>query len=200
MISRLKRNPAHLRSHFVQQVSIGRDGPVRANQGKRCGRVHQVNLGASGGPWSTSILACRVLSGEKDAVVEFEYEFLEIPNVVPEALLQRVVHLFFVDITDIHGNDESGYLRYVEVSKDQVAVLEGHGAWVRSVAFSPDGTTLASGSSDGTAKLWDVASREAIATLYPRGYQVTSVDFSPDGTILAGTGGGHIMLWGRGVR
>ncbi len=157
--------------------------------------VHQVNLGASGGPWSTSILACRVLSGEKDAVVEFEYEFLEIPNVVPEALLQRVVHLFFVDITDIHGNDESGYLRYVEVSKDQVAVLEGHGAWVRSVAFSPDGTTLASGSSDGTAKLWDVASREAIATLYPRGYQVTSVDFSPDGTILAGTGGGHIMLW-----
>ena len=157
--------------------------------------VHQVNLGASGGPWSTSILACRVLSGEKDAVVEFEYEFLEIPNVVPEALLQRVVHLFFVDITDIHGNDESGYLRYVEVSKHQVAVLEGHGAWVSSVDFSPDGTTLASGSSDGTAKLWDVASREAIATLYPRGYQVTSVDFSPDGTILAGTGGGHIMLW-----
>ncbi len=157
--------------------------------------VHQVNLGASGGPWSTSILACRVLSGEKDAVVEFEYEFLEIPNVVPEALLQRVVHLFFVDITDIHGNDESGYLRYVEVSKDQVAVLEGHGAWVRSVAFSPDGTTLASGSSDGTAKLWDVASQEAIATLYPHRSGVTSVDFSPDGKTLAGTSRGAIVLW-----
>ncbi len=151
--------------------------------------VHQVILGAIGGSWSTSILACRVLSGEKDAIVEFEYDFLEIPNVVPEGMLQRVVHEFFVDVTDIDGNDETGRFRYVEVSKHQVAVLEGHGAWVSSVDFSPDGTTLASGSSDGTAKLWDVASQEAIATLYPRRSQVTSVDFSPDGTILAGTGG-----------
>ncbi len=142
-----------------------------------------------------SILTCQVLSGEKDAVVEFEYDFLEIPGWGREGLLQRVVHQFYVDVTDIHGNDESGYLRYVEVSKHQVAVLEGHGAWVGSVAFSPDGTTLASGSSDGTAKLWDVASQEEIATLYPHGYQVSSVDFSPDGTILAGTAGSDIMLW-----
>ena len=63
-----------------------------------------------------------------------------------EGLLQRVVHEFIVDVTDIDGNDETGRFRYVEVSKHQVAVLEGHGAWVSSVDFSPDGTTLASGS------------------------------------------------------
>ena len=35
--------------------------------------------------------------------------------------------------------------------------LEGHTQAVWSVAFSPDGKQLASGSSDGTAKVWDVA-------------------------------------------
>ena len=158
--------------------------------------VHQVILGAIGGSWSTSILACRVLSGEKDAIVEFEYEFLEIPNVVPEGMLQRVVHRFFVDITDIHGDNRNGSFTYVEVSKHQVAVLEGHGAWVRSVVFSPDGTRLASGSSDGTAKLWDVASQEAIATLEGHSDVVRSVAYSPDGTTLAsGSGDGTAKLW-----
>ena len=53
------------------------------------------------------------------------------------------------------------------------------------MSFSPDGTTLASGSSDGTAKLWDVATRTNIATLEGHTNEVLSVSFSPDGTTLA---------------
>jgi WD40 repeat protein len=34
--------------------------------------------------------------------------------------------------------------------------LRGHTSWVRCIAFSPDGALLASGSDDGTVKLWDV--------------------------------------------
>ena len=50
-------------------------------------------------------------------------------------------------------------------TQTNIATLDGHTDWVSSVSFSPDGTTLASGSYDDTVKLWDVATRTNIATL-----------------------------------
>ncbi|HEX3147337.1 MAG TPA: hypothetical protein VHR66_04595 [Gemmataceae bacterium] len=38
----------------------------------------------------------------------------------------------------------------------ELAVLKGHSRWVYTVAFSPDGKTLASGQQDGVILLWDV--------------------------------------------
>ena len=40
----------------------------------------------------------------------------------------------------------------------EVARLEGHTNYVFSLAFSPDGTSLASGSGDGTVRIWDTES------------------------------------------
>ena len=54
-----------------------------------------------------------------------------------------------------------------------------------SVAFSPDGRTLATGSDDKTARLWEVASGKEIATLRGHEFRVYFVAFSPGGRTLA---------------
>jgi WD40 repeat protein len=68
---------------------------------------------------------------------------------------------------------------------------------VYSVAFSPDGKTLAAGSADGTVGLWDVATGQQIGDpLAAPGGPVYSVAFSPDGkTLAAGSADGTIRLW-----
>jgi WD40 repeat protein len=74
--------------------------------------------------------------------------------------------------------------------------LPGHDNRVPGVTFSRDGKWLASASLDGTAVLWDVASRKQIATL--KGHQdgVIEVAFSPDGKMLASASLDHtVMLW-----
>ncbi|KAK3349887.1 beta transducin-like protein HET-E2C [Lasiosphaeria hispida] len=74
--------------------------------------------------------------------------------------------------------------------------LEGHDSSVRSVAFSPDGQQLASGSGDETIKIWDPASGQCRQTLEGHDSWVRSVTFSPDGQQLAsGSSDKTIKIW-----
>src|SRR5262249_58242566 len=56
---------------------------------------------------------------------------------------------------------------------------------VYSVAFSPDGKTLASGSGDNRVRLWDVNTGRLIRSFAEHGGTVHSVAFSPDGKMIA---------------
>jgi WD40 repeat protein len=55
---------------------------------------------------------------------------------------------------------------------------------VSKVAFSRDNKLLASGVTDNTIKIWDVATRNELRTLTGHTSAIESIDFSPDGRCL----------------
>ena len=65
-----------------------------------------------------------------------------------------------------------------------VKVLLGHGEYVTSAAFSPDGSLIVSASSDMTSRVWDVKSGATLLTLSGHGDVVTSAALSPDGSLI----------------
>ena len=72
----------------------------------------------------------------------------------------------------------------------------GHADSVISLAFSSDGTSLASGSNDNTIKLWDVQTGEVIKTFHSDAHRPCSVAISSDAmTIASGSHNNAVCLW-----
>ena len=74
--------------------------------------------------------------------------------------------------------------------------LEGHSDSVTSVVFSPDGSKVASGSGDGTVRVWNVATGQAEQSLEGHSDWVTSFVFSPDGSkVASGSSDRTVRVW-----
>ncbi len=115
------------------------------------------------------------------------------------ALLLGLEAIRTVDSPENRGN----LLRVLQQVPPQFdGYLHGNTNGVRSVAFSPDGSILASGGSDGTVRLWQLPERQLLRVLRVGGQkegelnEIWSVTFSPDGELLAaGDSEGSVHLW-----
>ena len=81
----------------------------------------------------------------------------------------------------------------------EIDLLTESSEYVWSIAFSPDGRTLAGANSDGRVRLWDVETGQRKAALTGSEGCGPDVAFSPDGRTLATGGYGGVWLWDVGT-
>ena len=156
--------------------------------------LHQVYLlvvtgwlhGAAG---FDEVKECRRLAGEEEALLEFEYDG-STPSNVRTHLSNPLVHTIHVAAVDGDGNVSFLSFDLLATSPQLLATLEGEGRYDYSVAFSPDGNTLASGTQTGV-ELWGAETQNSLAFLPGSG----PVAFAPDGTLASAGGGRTVRLW-----
>ncbi|WP_319056234.1 NB-ARC domain-containing protein [Streptomyces europaeiscabiei] len=95
---------------------------------------------------------------------------------------------------------EDGIVRLWDVESGSVVrSIEASSEWVRSVAFSADGTQIASAGDDYAVRVWNVSDGTAIMTLEGSTAPVRSCSFTPDGTRIVAAGyDGHVRVWNLG--
>jgi len=186
----------------VTAVSFSKDGALLASLSRDIIRLREVATGKEiavlykadvfrslDGRFEASQSESKIEVREVDAEIEIATLFTSgIQVKSPDGKFSVSVHRWDIKLRDI-------------ASGEKIATIRGHpggffDAWRLSLAFSPDGKLLASGSRDKTVKLWEVKSGKEIATLRGHTGSVNSVAFSPDGLLLAsGSSDNSIKLW-----
>ncbi len=93
---------------------------------------------------------------------------------------------------------EGAMTKILQSNPGLIQVLLGHTDWVNTVAVSPDGKLLASGSWDNQVNLWDISNPALPVKLPVLTAHTTPVEglaFSSDGKTLASSSNGNLILW-----
>lgn len=142
--------------------------------------------------WATPVLYMRTSDGvlfsltQKTSPEETSPPGPELPAAAPEP--EATTQTQLPKLTAVTSSNLQDFVRGMRV-------LGVHTIRVTSVAFSPDGKTLASGG-DNTVRLWSVTHGKLLHTVMGHENEVTSVAFSPDGTMLAsGSEDKTVRLW-----
>jgi WD40 repeat protein len=160
-------------------VAASLDGTVRVWDVRSRQEIRRFNGGRA---WQVAVSA----DGQRTALAGGEYNVpvtLEMVVRLPPFGLRKVSETNTIKLWNTQGGTEVG-------------TLGGHTDRVASIAFSPDGRQVLSGSFDGTTRLWDVASAAEVGCFQRHTGWVTSVAFCPDGRrALAGCYDWSIRLW-----
>jgi WD40 repeat protein len=109
--------------------------------------------------------------------------------------IQAVAESHQKSVKEVFNAVDDGLLTAVQTVKEQ-NLLRGHTRSVLSVAFSPDGQRIVSGSADNTLRLWDILGKPLGQPFQGHTSTVFSVAFSPDGQrIVSGSLDGTLRLW-----
>jgi WD40 repeat protein len=146
----------------------------------------------------------QLASGSHDGTVRL----WSVPEGVPGPVFQHGYYcVYCVAFSPVVGSNvlasggSDGIIKLWDVSevkqqKKPMRELQGHSNIISSVAFSPDGSQLVSGSSDDTARLWSVASGKLLKTLTGHSNYVRRVAFHPNGKQVVSSSTDHnVRIW-----
>ena len=102
------------------------------------------------------------------------------------------------DILTLDSSVESAPIEGKVEAFTLIGTLAGHSSRVTSVAISPDGQIIASGSLDRIIKVWNLYSGQLLRTLTGHSYKIHCIFISPNGRTLV-SGGGDLRLNHHGV-
>jgi WD40 repeat protein len=154
--------------------------------------------------WSVSFSpdGQQLASGSWDRTVRL----WSVPEGVPGPVLQHPQSVCCVAFSPAVGSNmlasgcDDGIVRLWDVSgtkqQQPLRELHEHSSWITSVAFSPDGSQLVSGSCDNTVRLWSMASGKLLKTLTGHLGTLNSVAFHPNGKqVASGSNDKTVRLW-----
>ncbi|KAJ7661060.1 WD40-repeat-containing domain protein, partial [Mycena rosella] len=124
----------------------------------------------------------------------------DVPTYGPSRILLRYPEWvlcisFFYPTEPVGCSDQAVWLCSTSTDANR-RILRAHAGRVTSVAFSADGTSIVSGSTGHTVRLWDAASSANLLTFEKHSEWVTSVDFSSDDArVVSGSEDKNIRVW-----
>ena len=155
-------------------VILSRDGKLVASGGSNALRLWNVETGEEGESFDINVHSLAFSPDSTCIAAGCEGSFSEgIIRVINLVLAKMSAHVI--------PSGGGGTLLKGEV---RPSPFEGHNGPVYSVAFSPDGSQIASSSNDSTVRVWDVSTGSR-RTFWTSSYSINSLTFSPDGTQVA---------------